>query len=214
MARYKRRYRRWGSGYYKKKWKRSATTTYFDVKMEWDGKVQWPSSNGTPILLALGATNGFTARTFNQLMSSGSTAWNQFQQLFSYYRVRGVAIEAIPDASFSGAAGGVYDPEGNPFGKVITNFNPVHCCCLFGTTITLSDALARANNNSFVLEPLQKTRKYIRSNGGTNDYKTTAEDYPGLIQLVGASNVNSASGSWTITITFYVRFKKQKDNSI
>lgn len=203
--------------YYRRYKKIKAVDTYFNCKLEWNGLIRWPLVDGGPVMLATGTTEGATARTFNQLLRAGSTdqvsnSYVLLNRLFSYMRIRGVAIEVTPSIRNAGASSAVVNPQGETAGLILTNDYPVYIGVLWGTTQTVTDTELRTANTSFQLNPLQKVRKYFSNYGGSDDYKTTTGElgYPGVVQLLGSNGTSGNSPMWSMKITFYCRYKIQK----
>jgi len=188
---YRRYYRR-----YRRRYRISAN--YFKVKAEASGVISYPTNiDGQPILLLNQAVQG-NRLTFKELLEN-STYQASFVNIFSFWRMTGMAIEVIPSASNSG---------GN---KIIENESPVYIAPRAGAIEAMSYAEAKAINSAIMLNPLQAQRKYTKFYGFYGDWISTSSFPTGAVSVASLlDGQRPTKPEWTFKVTMYLLYKKSR----
>ena len=163
---------------------------YISTKLTAIDIIQFPEQSGQPVF-------GITGRSiFNMQNLVDNSKFTTFGDLFSYYRVTGVAIEAVGQGGSNNynfpCALAVF-PSGT--GNFVIEWNTV-----------------RAANICVVLNPFGKSRTYYRVEG--SPYRQVDQIPSDLfVAAVGAeanSSRNVANIIWSVKIDIYIKFKTVK----
>lgn len=188
--------------YYKRRTK--ASYEYLRVKLEFHDTLVWPAGGQAAgdirfQSIAQAIPPNYIAV---QNLLVGSAYWANLQSMFSFYKVTGVTIEAVPSPSNIGGNGQVQ----------ITNLGPIFIGYVSANGAQVYDRLS-ANNNALCLDPTSRKRKYVSLLGGTSSYKAMNENFVGGITVANNPQMQGTatdSPMWALNISIYVLCKKSK----
>lgn len=193
MAKTKKTYKR---TYKSRKWKQWRTHNYYSAKIDISGDLVFPNSSGQPVF----SDSNSSSMTFSNLLGSYSPDWNRYASLFQLYKLKGIKIECMPTA-------------GNSSLSTITHTKPVYVGFSLSENVSqFNYSLLSTSDKAFMLNPLERTKKYWSLYGFQDDYKVVGTNLQGLIGVYTAENATDNTGpAWSYRITLYVLFKMSKD---
>lgn len=198
MARGKKRtYKRnYNNGY--KRYRQVASRNYFKVKAEFYDFIQYPDENGKPIFYSKRGADVMGNRavlTVDDMLSS-YTYTNILQGLFSYYKVLGLAVEVIPKYNN---------------GDVVTEQRQTFIGFRAASNEAMTMSELKAINQSFLLDPRNRQRRYWRVFNTGGDWQGTGQVISGGITVqspeVGNKNTQHI---WDIKVSIYLLYKYSK----
>lgn len=201
MAKTKRRY--YKRRYYRRFRRYKAPTQYFKAKAEFIDKIQFPGGAGGPALfISRQAEPVLLNRSLlpNTAILEGYSYAIVLAGLFSYYKITGIGIEITPDSRNSSI-----DP---------INVNPVvYISYRAGNSNTQVLQEIKSNNNTVILDPLTRQRRFWRPGPYTDgDYFNTGGGaFAGAFTLLSDGvGIYDGQPSWQIRIVFYYLYKGSK----
>ena len=191
MAKTKKTYRR---SYRSLKWRRFRTHNYYSAKIDVSGDLVFPTSSGQPQFSPATSNKMY----FANLCGTYSPDWNKYTSIFQLYKLKGIRIEVMPTA-------------GNSSINTITHTQPVY----IGWTLSENEMAMSSfatSDKAFMLNPLEKTKKYWSLYGFQDDYKLVSTGLNGFIGAYTSENATDNTGpAWSFRVTLYVLFKLSKD---
>lgn len=193
MAKYRRR------KYYKKYYRRyrKISENYFKARVEAVGKVTWPVGVGAPILYLSNDVYG-SVLTFQEILRQ-TTYIVMLKGMFSFYRLTGMSMEFVPDASNTNGV------------KQVDNETSVMVAPRAGDDALMTFGEIKSVNSAILLNAMQTTRRYTKFYGYTGDWIDTGVFPKGAVSIAAQSNAAVAtSPTWNFRFVLYLLYKKSK----
>ena len=190
--------------YAKKTFKRyksiTASRNYFKVKAEYYDVIQFPDNAGKPLFLNRTADQNANAATWSTntigKMMQGYTYSLTLSGLFSFYKIQGMAIEVIP--KFNNA-------------DQVAQQTDVFLGYRVGNDDHMTLAEIKAVNQSLILDPRNRQRKYWKTLGNYGDWTNTSNAIGGGLSVESAVNGSrDTQHGWSIKVTMYLIYKFSK----
>lgn len=196
--------KKYGYKYWKKRGYRrfkQISYNYFSVKLEHTDTLFFPQNAGQPLFLSqvdqqIAANRSLL--TFGDLFRLYPQV-NTLGGLFTYYKIKGVALEATPCASNINGSRNVVDDPIVIIGVRANN------------NILMTYGEVKILNSALTCDPVNTKRKYDNLLGSTSAWTDVQNPINGSISAV--SNVNYTGDTtprWTVKFTIYVLYKKSK----
>lgn len=201
MARkYKYKYKSKNSYKWYKRYK-TISYNYFKVKAEFIDKIYYPDNGGHAIFNSRRneqvAQNQFLLT--NSQSFQGYTYINTLAGIFSYYKLLGVRVEVTPDARNQSLPANSVQP--NLYLSYRAGVNN-------GQTI----GEIKANNQTLIMNPVQKQVKYFRVYNESGKYSPSVDPIAGAFTLLGDTQGDGydTCPSYTVKLIYYLLYKYSK----
>lgn len=200
----KKTYKKYKKSYYKKYpyYKPVASRNYFKVKAEAydyiefegnNGIVTWRSQQGEQVQLNRGVL------TIGNIMDAYAYSVT-LAGLFSYYKIIGIAVELMPEASNTNGA------------KQITDERAIYLGFRSGSNLVATINEVRAFNQSLLLDSVNRQRRYWKTFGMYGDWTASNQPVLGafIVKNQGDNARRDTQPSWKIKISLYLLYKLSK----
>lgn len=218
-----------------KKFKRykNIPTQYFKVKVEYNDKIVFPiltdpftddaaNEGGPAFFFSKRGVNIVANRSVVNLQEilEGYTYNNVLNGLFSYYKLTGIKVECVPDARNTTLVSSI---EKDNIERPVF-FPDVMLSYRSGSSEKQTLTEVKANNQSMLLNSLQKTSRYWRVYGANSSYTRTGQYFAGAFTVANSYPSDQSAGSkdvrrstiyafqpsWTLKINIYYLYKFSK----
>ena len=178
-----------------RRWRKWSKYNYGNVKVDIAFHVQYPSSNGSPVIYFT-TGSGNSASYFNlSTMMNDHSDWSNFKNLYQYWKLRGIKFEATPMSCNAG-------------NENITQSSGIYLGYKMITESETTTSWLQYTDKSFVLNPLQKTSRYFNNFGGQDDWKLTSSVLTGVVACYsGETSTLNTGPVWHVRMTLYIGVK-------
>ena len=201
----KKTYKKYKKNYYKKYpyYKQVvASRNYFKVKAEAYDYIEFEAQNG---IITFRSQQGEQVALNRGVLTIGNVmdgyAYSvTLAGLFSYYKIIGIAIELMPEASNTNGA------------KQITDERAIYLGFRSGSNNVATINEVRAFNQSLLLDSVNRQRRYWKTFGMYGDWTVSNQPVLGafIVKNQGDNSSNNVQPSWKIKISLYLLYKLSK----
>ena len=190
-SRYSKKYRRY----------RTISYNYFKVKAEFLDRIYYPDQAGHAIFHSK-RNDGVAANRYlltNQNVFEGYTYLNTLAGIFSYYKLIGIRLEVTPDARNQSIGVATAEPT------LLLSYRA-------GNSNSQTINEMKANNQTLVMNSVQKQVRYFRVFNDDGKYSATNVVIPGAFTLLSDTQGNGyeESPSYKVRIIMYLLYKYSK----
>ena len=197
-TKYSKKYRRYKRFY--KRYKSLVSYNYFKIKAEFNDFIYFPDQRNQPVFGSREADQVLANRSLltNANAFQGYSFINMLAGIFSYYKIIGIRVEVTPDARNQSLQ---YD----------TDEELVYLSYRAGRDNIQNIAEARVNNQSLVMNPIQKQVKYFKVYNDNGRYTSTEYTISGAWTVVSTNaGVYDEQPSYKVRVVYYLLYKYSK----
>ena len=180
--------------YSSKRWRTFSRYNYNNLKLECNFHIQYPSSNGDPIMYF---GPNVQAKFYTMADIFAKSDWTTFKPLYQMYKLKGLRFECTPMPCNAGNEN-VTQSSAVWLGWALSQVGDASENTQWLTT----------SDRSMVLNPLAKTVKYFSTWGAQDDWKLTSTNLLGNVCVYSDEKSTLNAGPvWHCKLTLYVVVK-------